>query len=64
VEGTNLFITPIEAASLEILADQKKRPEKITGLKVNPVFGESFVIPMTARTATEIEVELVAQANE
>jgi hypothetical protein len=35
-----------------VLVD-KTAPEPILGLKVNPRFGESFVIPMTARIAME-----------
>ncbi len=40
-----------------------RRPEKILGLKVNPRFGESFVVPMTARTAVEIGTLLLEKAQ-
>jgi hypothetical protein len=56
-----MFIKPIEAESYEILRD-KKRP--IVGLKVSPIVGESFVLPMSRHTAAEIGAILIEQARE
>ena len=58
-----MFITQIEPAAYEVLIDKKKRPAPIIGLMVEPVFGESFVIPMTTTTATEIGNLLLGAAN-
>lgn len=33
------------------------------GLRVNPLFGDSFVIPMTYATAAEIGALLVSEAH-
>jgi hypothetical protein len=59
-----MFITPIEAAAYEVMIDRTKRPIPIIGLMVEPVFGESFVIPMTATTAAEIGNLLLGAANQ
>ncbi len=56
-----MFITPVEAESFEILRD-KKRP--IVGLKVSPVVGESFVLPMSRSIAAEIGAILIEQTRE
>lgn len=58
-----MITTNIEAGSYEILVDQKKRATPLMGLKVNPLFGESFIVPMTAVTAAEIGGLLVAEAR-
>jgi hypothetical protein len=55
-----MFIKPIEAESYEILHD-KNRP--IVGLKVSPIVGESFVLPMSRHTAAEIGAILIEQAK-
>ncbi len=55
--------TTIEAASYEILVDQKTRATPLMGLRVNPLFGDSFVIPMTYATAAEIGALLVSEAH-
>jgi hypothetical protein len=55
-------MTNIEAGSYAVLVDETTS-ERILGLKVNPRFGESFVIPMTARTAVEIGNLLLARAH-
>jgi hypothetical protein len=62
VEGLFL-ITPIEAASYELLRDQKHCHPTILGLKVNPVHGECFVLPMTAATAAQIATLLLTEAT-
>ena len=59
-----MFITPLEAAAYEVLIDKTKRSIPIIGLKVEPVFGASFVIPMTATTATQIGNLLLGAANQ
>ena len=58
-----MILKPIEASSYEVLIDRNRRSETILGLKVNPMFGESFVIPMTIDTATEIGAQLLAGAQ-
>ncbi|MGV0050114.1 hypothetical protein ACRU43_12880 [Mycobacterium colombiense] len=58
-----MFITPVEAESYEILIDKKNRSERMLGLRVNPLFGDSFVIPMTATTASEIGKMLIAESQ-
>lgn len=58
-----MFITPVEADSYEVMVDKRNRPEPILGLRVYPVFGDSFVIPMTATTAAEIGTLLLGAAK-
>jgi hypothetical protein len=57
------LITPIEASSYELLRDQKHRDTTILGLKVTPVSGNAFVLPMSAATAVQIATLLLSQAT-
>jgi hypothetical protein len=56
-----MFVTPVEAESFDILVE-KTRP--IVGLKVNPISGPSFILPISPRTAAEIGTLLVRESNE
>jgi hypothetical protein len=55
------LITPIEADSFELLRDQ--RHTETFGLKVTPVHGECFVLPMSAATAVQIAALLLSEAG-
>jgi hypothetical protein len=56
-----MFVKPVEAESFDILVD---RTRPIVGLKVNPISGESFILPMSPRTAAEIGTLLVRESDE
>jgi hypothetical protein len=53
-------ITHIEAASYTVLVD---RQQPVIGLRVNPILGSSFIIPMPAGTAREIGTLLTMAAQ-
>ncbi len=55
-----MFITPLEAGSFQVLID---RTQHVVGLRVDPLAGESFVIPMTATTAAEVATQLFGAAH-
>ena len=48
-----MFIT--QAGSFQVLIDPT---QCVVGLRVDPLSGESFVIPMTATTATEVATQI------
>jgi hypothetical protein len=52
-----MHIKPIEAESFEVMVDNN-RPS-IIGLKVNPISGESFILPMDRSTATTVASLLI-----
>jgi hypothetical protein len=53
-----MFIT--QAGSFQVLVDPT---QCVVGLRVDPLSGESFFIPMTATTATEVATQLFGAAN-
>ena len=48
----------IEAESFEVMVDNN-RPDDVVGLVVNPVKGESFVLPMARQTAVDVGTLLI-----
>lgn len=48
----------IEAESFEFMVDTRSRAEPVIGIRINPVAGEPFIIPLPLSTAQDVAVTL------
>jgi hypothetical protein len=55
-----MFLTPVNAAAYQVVVS---RTTPAVGLRVDPVAGDSFVLPMSAAAATQIAELLLGAAN-